>query len=169
MVKCNWALSPFFICGVSLTNLEKKLSDLLESSVYDLGFEFVGLEFIRSGKHSVLRIYIDQENGINVDDCALVSRQVSSVLDVEDPISSEYTLEISSPGLERPLFKEQDYINYKGYEISLILNLPINNQRKFKGFIVDVISSDLHLKVNEIVEKIPLSNISRANLIPVFE
>ena len=62
--------------------------------------------------------------------------------------------------------KPQDY---KGYEISLILNLPINNQRKFKGFIVDVISSDLHLKVNEIVEKIPLSNISRANLIPVFE
>ncbi|NAU77957.1 ribosome maturation factor RimP, partial [Klebsiella pneumoniae] len=86
-----------------MSTLEQKLTAMVSAPVEALGFEFVGLEFIR-GRVSTLRIYIDSEEGITVDDCADVSHQVSAVLDVEDPIQTFYNLEISSPGLERPLF-----------------------------------------------------------------
>lgn len=87
-----------------MTGLERQLTEMLESAVVASGYELVGLEFIRAGEHSTLRIYIDHENGITVEDCAEVSHQVSAVLDVEDPISVAYSLEVSSPGLDRPLF-----------------------------------------------------------------
>lgn len=82
--------------GVVLTALETQLTEMLEPSVAALGYELVGLEFIRAGEHSTLRIFIDKENGINVEDCAEVSRQVSAVMDVEDPITVAYNLEVSS-------------------------------------------------------------------------
>ncbi|GAM65631.1 transcription termination protein nusA [Vibrio ishigakensis] len=82
-----------------MTGLERQLTEMLEPPVVASGYELVGLEFIRAGEYSTLRIYIDSENGINVDDCAEVSHQVSAVLDVEDPISVVYNLEVSSPVL----------------------------------------------------------------------
>jgi len=84
---------------------EQQLSDMLETTVEALGFELWGVEYLSQGRHSVLRIYIESENGITVDDCAAVSEQVGSVLDVEDPVTGEYTLEVSSPGMDRLLFK----------------------------------------------------------------
>lgn len=86
-----------------MSTLEQKLTEMITAPVEALGFELVGIEFIR-GRTSTLRIYIDSEDGINVDDCADVSHQVSAVLDVEDPITVAYNLEVSSPGLDRPLF-----------------------------------------------------------------
>ena len=83
-----------------MTGLERQLTEMLDAPVAASGYELVGLEFIRAGEHSTLRIYIDSPNGINVDDCAEVSHQVSAVMDVEDPISVAYNLEVSSPGLE---------------------------------------------------------------------
>ncbi len=82
-----------------MASLEERLVEMLKPSVEGLGYELVGIEYVRAGKHSTLRIYIDQDGGILVDDCAAVSRQVSAILDVEDPITNEYTLEVSSPGL----------------------------------------------------------------------
>ena len=87
----------------------KTLQDRLASLVSNMGYEFVGCELNRHSGGSLLRIYIDKETGVNVDDCARVSRQVSATLDVEDPIQGRYTLEVSSPGIDRPLFDLSHY------------------------------------------------------------
>jgi ribosome maturation factor RimP len=92
--------------------LEQRLTDLLEAPVVALGFELWGIEFIRAGKHSTLRVFIDSEQGVTVEDCAEVS-QVGAIMDVEDPITEEY-LEVSSPGLDRPLFKVAQFEKYVG-------------------------------------------------------
>ncbi|NAW67473.1 ribosome maturation factor RimP, partial [Photobacterium halotolerans] len=97
-----------------MTALEMQLTELLEAPVTALGYELVGLEFIRAGEHSTLRVFIDHENGITVDDCADVSRQISAVMDVEDPITVAYNLEVSSPGLDRPLFRAAHYEQFIG-------------------------------------------------------
>jgi len=151
-----------------MTGLEKQLTDLLESAVVASGYELVGLEFIRAGAHSTLRIYIDHENGINVDDCAEVSRQVGAVLDVEDPISVVYNLEVSSPGLERPLFKVEHYEQFIGHEVSIVLNMSVGNRRKWKGIIQSIEGETITLVVDKQEEQFALSNISKANLIPKF-
>ena len=151
-----------------MTGLERQLTDMLESPVEAAGYEFVGLEFIRAGEHSTLRIYIDNANGINVDDCAEVSHQVSAVLDVEDPISVAYNLEVSSPGLERPLFKTEHYQQFIDHEVSITLKMAMGNRRKWKGVIQAVQGETITISVDEQNEEFALSNISKANLIPKF-
>ena len=151
-----------------MTGLEKQLTELLEAPVAASGYELVGLEFIRAGEHSTLRIFIDHENGINVDDCAEVSRQVSAVMDVEDPITVAYNLEVSSPGLERPLFKPAHYQQFIGHEVNLVLKMAVNNRRKWKGIIHGVDGETVTITVDGQQEEFALSNISKANLIPKF-
>ena len=87
-----------------MAKFEHKLTEMLRHAVEEVGKELLGIEYISAGNNSVLRLFIDHENGIDVDDCAEVSRQVGAILDVEDPISSEFNLDVSSPGLDRPLF-----------------------------------------------------------------
>lgn len=142
---------------------------MLAPSVEDLGYELVGIEYIRAGKHSTLRIYIDHENGILVDDCAAVSHQVSAIMDVEDPISSEYTLEVSSPGLERPLFNAEHYQRFAGAEVKLVLRMPVQNRRKWKGVIDSVEGEIVSLNVDGEIERFALSNIQKANIVPKFD
>ncbi|GAJ75377.1 transcription termination protein NusA [Vibrio sp. JCM 18905] len=151
-----------------MTGLERQLTEMLEAPVEASGYELVGLEFIRAGVHSTLRIYIDHENGINVDDCAEVSHQVSAVLDVEDPISVAYSLEVSSPGLERPLFKAAHYEQFIGHEVSIVLKMAVANRRKWKGIIHGVDGETVTITVDGQQEEFALSNISKANLIPKF-
>lgn len=151
-----------------MTGLEKQLTDMLEAPVAASGYELVGLEFVRAGEHSTLRIYIDHENGINVDDCAEVSHQVSAVLDVEDPISVAYNLEVSSPGLERPLFKAEHYQQFIGHEVSLVLKMAMDNRRKWKGTIDSVDGDTIVVIVDKQAQEFVLSNISKANLIHKF-
>jgi ribosome maturation factor RimP len=145
-----------------------QLTELLEASVNASGYELVGLEFIRAGEHSTLRVFVDHENGINVEDCAEASRQISAVMDVEDPITVAYHLEVSSPGLERPLFKAAHYQQFVGHEVNLVLKMAMNNRRKWKGDIVAVEGELITLKVDGNDETFALSNISKANLIPKF-
>jgi len=154
--------------GDSLASLEQKLTDLLEEPVAALGYELVGLEFVRAGKHSILRLYIDQPEGITVDDCAQVSYQVSAVLDVEDPISTEYNLEVSSPGLERPLFKSAQFAQFLGEEVAIQLRIALNNRRKWKGLIKAVEGEMITLTVDGKDEVFAMSNIQKANLIPKY-
>ncbi len=152
-----------------MAGLEQKLTEMLEPSVEDLGYELVGVEYLSAGKHSTLRIYIDHENGILVDDCAKVSHQVSAILDVEDPITNEYTLEVSSPGLERPLFKAAQYQQFIGDEIKLQLRMAVTNRRKWKGVLKAVAGELITLEVEGREETFALSNIQKANIVPKFD
>ncbi|WP_375057753.1 ribosome maturation factor RimP [Zobellella sp. DQSA1] len=152
-----------------MATLEQRLTDMLTEPVAALGFELLGLEFVRAGRHSTLRLYIDHENGIDVNDCAEVSRQVSAVLDVEDPISTEYDLEVSSPGLARPLFKPAHYQAIVGQEAELTLRMAVNNRRKLKGRVVAVEDTMIRLEVEGQEFPIAFANIQRANLVPNFD
>jgi len=152
-----------------LASLEQRLAEMLTPSVEDLGYELVGIEYIRAGKHSTLRVYIDQESGILVDDCAVVSKQISAIMDVEDPITNEYTLEVSSPGLERPLFSATHYLEFVGSEVKVQLRMPIQNRRKWKGIIASVDGEIICVNVNGTEERFALSNIQKANIVPKFD
>ncbi|MDM7860535.1 ribosome maturation factor RimP [Alteromonas sp. ASW11-36] len=152
-----------------MSQLEKRLTTMLNAPVEALGFELVGVEFVRAGKHSIMRVYIDHENGINVDDCAEVSHQVSAVLDVEDPISTEYNLEVSSPGMDRPLFKEQHYAAIVGEVVNVRLSMPMNNRRNFKGTLVAVEDGVISVEVDGQTFDLAFANIEKGNLVPTFD
>ena len=151
-----------------MTGLEKQLHAMLESPVVALGYELVGLEFVRAGQHSTLRIFIDHEDGITVESCAEVSRQVSAVMDVEDPITVAYNLEVSSPGLDRPLFTAEHYQRFIGREVIIVLKMAMQNRRKWKGVILSVQGETITIKVDGNEEAFALSNIAKANLVPSF-
>ncbi len=161
---------PFFrLWRVTLATLEQRLNQMLEAPILALGFELWGIEFVRAGKHSTLRVYIDHQDGITVENCAEVSHQVSSILDVEDPITTEYNLEVSSPGMDRILFKPEQYARYIGEQLNLTLRIAVNNRRKFKGVISRVDGDNLLLSVDGNEETVAFANIQQANLIPNFD
>lgn len=146
------------------------LEELIRPVVEGLGYEFWGMEYLAQGKESVLRIYIetDLESGIGVEDCAKVSRQVSAILDVEDPITGEYSLEVSSPGLDRPLFELSHYLQYVGALITLRLRVPFDGRRKFKGVLVAIEDGDVVLRVDQEEYLLPIELIEKANVVPQF-
>lgn len=152
-----------------MAKFEHKLTEMLRPAVEEVGVELLGIEFVSAGKHSILRIFIDHENGIDVDNCADVSRQVGAILDVEDPISTEYNLEVSSPGLDRPLFTLEHYKGIVGETVNVRLSLPLNGRRKFKG-ILNAIENDLLIVTvdNEEFELV-FSNVDKGNLVHNFE
>ena len=151
-----------------MATLESRLTDMLAPAVEAIGYELWGLEFVRAGKHSTLRLFIEHENGVTVDDCAEVSRQVSAVLDVEDPISSEYNLEVSSPGMERPLFKLSHYEMFVGSEIQVKTRMPQFGQRKFKGVLLGVDNGMITLQTTQHEIELMIDNIDKAHLVAKF-
>ncbi|MFV0597773.1 ribosome maturation factor RimP [Shewanella sp.] len=151
-----------------MATLESRLADMLTVPVEALGFQLWGIEYVQAGKHSILRVFIDGENGINIEDCANVSRQVSAVLDVEDPISTEYTLEVSSPGVDRPLFTAEQYAAYVGEDVKLQLTMPVAGSRNLKGAITQVDGQMLSLNVNGKELVVALDNIRKGNIIAKF-
>jgi len=145
----------------------QQLHDIIEPAVTALGYELVGVEHLAQGRHSLLRVYIDSAAGINVDDCAKVSHQVSAVLDVEDPIHGHYTLEVSSPGLDRPLFTAEHYRRFVGNEIQVRLHAPLQGRRKFKGILREISDDDVVvLEVEGSEYRLPLGDIEKAQLVP---
>lgn len=153
---------------MGLSTLEQKLTEIISAPVEALGYELVGIEFIR-GRQSTLRIYIDSDDGITVDACADVSHQVSAVLDVEDPITVAYNLEVSSPGLDRPMFTAEHYTRYLGEEVTLVLRMAMQNRRKWQGIIKAVDGEMITVTVDGKDEVFALSNIQKANLVPTFK
>ncbi|HDS1818453.1 TPA: ribosome maturation factor RimP [Pseudomonas putida] len=147
----------------------EQLQALLAPVVTGLGFECWGIEFVSQGKHSVLRVYIDKKDGILVDDCAIVSRQISGVLDVEDPISSEYTLEVSSPGMERPLFTIEQFASHAGEQVKIKLRSPFEGRRNFQGLLRGVEEQDVVVQVDDQEFLLPIDSIDKANIIPSFD
>jgi ribosome maturation factor RimP len=145
-----------------------ELRKLIEPAVTAMGFELVGVEFLR-GKTGLLRVYIDHEDGIGVDDCKSVSYQVSGLLDVEDPIRGQYTLEVSSPGLDRPLFQESDYERFAGREVQLRLSVPVDGRRKFKGILMGLRDHQVVVRMDDEELVVPLQEIDGARLVPDYD
>jgi len=151
-----------------LAKFEQKLTDMLRPAVQETGKELLGVEFISAGNNSILRLFIEHENGINVDDCAEVSRQVGAILDVEDPISSEYNLEVSSPGVDRPLFELSHFQQVIGETVNVKLSMPLNGRRKFKGLLSAIENDTLIVEVDGIDYELVINNIDKANLVARF-
>lgn len=147
----------------------EQLQALLAPVVEALGYECWGVEFLSQGRHSLLRIYIDHPSGILVEDCEKVSRQVSGVLDVEDPISNEYTLEVSSPGMDRPLFTLAQFAKHVGEVVKIKLRSPYEGRRNFQGPLRGVEEQDVVVLVDDHEYLLPIDLIEKANIIPRFD
>jgi ribosome maturation factor RimP len=147
----------------------EKLIEIVRGAVEPLGYELVGVEFLSQGRGgSLLRIYIDHENGIGVDDCAKVSHQVSGVLDVEDPIQENYSLEVSSPGLDRPLFFEKDYVRFTGHRVAVRLRTKLHDRRRYEGVLMGMREGNVLVLMDGEEAALPLDLIDKARLVPEF-
>ena len=142
---------------------------MLAPTVESLGCTIWGVEYLSQGKHSKLRLYIDRDEGVTVDDCADVSRHVSDVLDVEEFSNSAYTLEVSSPGMDRILFKEAQYVDSIGEQVEVRLNFPFEGRKKFVGVLTGVQDSTAVVQIDDEEFLLPLENIQRARVLPVYE
>lgn len=144
-----------------------QLQTAITTAVQALGYELWGIELTRQGKQQCLCIYIDSPEGVGVDDCAKVSRQVGVLLDAEDMISAGgYRLEVSSPGLERPLFKKVQYERYVGHKIKLRLCGAKDGRRNFIGTLQAIVGDDITLLLDDAKTlELPLASIDKANLI----
>ncbi|MDE0452010.1 MAG: ribosome maturation factor RimP [Gammaproteobacteria bacterium] len=145
---------------------EQELEQLLEPTVKGLGYELWGLEYLSGGKRATLRIYIDTPDGVTVGDCERVSHQLNGVLDVDDPVRAVHTLEVSSPGLDRILFKPHQYTAHIGQEVDLRLRFPLDGRRKFVGLIDGVQGGDVVLRVDGTTCAVPLEQVHRARVVP---
>lgn len=148
-----------------MRQVPENIQAIVRPVVESLGYELVGIEYLLQGKHGLLRVYIDTEDGVTVDDCQRVSHQLSGVLDVEDVIRGQYQLEISSPGLDRPLFTEEHFARFAGHMAKLRLAVPVDGQRKFKGVLLGVEDGKIRVQVGDDELTFPLSAIDKANLV----
>jgi len=121
----------------------------IERIVAFAGLELVQLEARRESGGTVLRLYIDREGGVTLDDCAKISRQVSAELDADDPIPGRYTLEVSSPGLDRPLSKDRDFERFSGNTVRIVTAAPLDGQRHFKGRLNGLADGSVHLVLED--------------------
>jgi len=137
---------------------------LLEEAVDSYGYELVHLELVGREKNRVLRLYIDAPGGVNLDDCVFVSQQVSRLLDVEDPIPGQYTLEVSSPGIDRPLAKFEHFENALGQRIDVSTLTKCNGRKNFLGLLRTVEDNSIVMDVDGQSYAIELNNIRRAHL-----
>ena len=167
---------PFFYLNFSFMGLRDEryekvsrlptvLQEILEPTVTAMGYEYVGCEYLPHPGNCILRVYIDAPEGITLDDCERVSHQLSAVLDVEDPIPAEYCLEISSPGLNRRLFKEADYTRFQGRTAKVRMDSLIDGRRNFTGVIEGIEHHKLKLSVDGEVIELEFEGIDKANLV----
>jgi ribosome maturation factor RimP len=147
----------------------RDLSKLFEPVVESMGYELVGVEFLGAGGYGTLRVYIDRDSGVNLGDCAAISHQISGILDVEEPIKQAYDLEVSSPGIERPLFKLADFERYAGKTARIKLAVGLLGRKNFKGELQGVADSKLvTIEVDGEVFDLPYADIAKANLVGDF-
>lgn len=152
-----------------MRDADNKVARLARSVVETMGYELVGVQYIQRGKGSaLLRIYIDHEKGITLDDCGAVSHQLSGVLDVEDPVPGQYNLEVSSPGIDRPLFTAEHFERFRGHKVRLKLALKLEGRRNFEGLLAGVRDGEVLLTLAGEDRGFPLPMIESARLVPDF-
>lgn len=160
---------------------ERQIEELIEPAVVALGCRVWGINYLSQGKHSVLRVYIEKgaadaqkveaetQAGISIDDCERVSRQVSELLDVEETINGEYTLEVSSPGLDRQLFHPEQYVRVLGETLDVRLNFPFDGRKKFVGQLVGVEDDEAVIQIDGEEFLLPIETIQKAQVVPTFD
>ncbi|MEO7478713.1 MAG: ribosome maturation factor RimP, partial [Lysobacteraceae bacterium] len=132
-----------------------------------LQLELLGVELVPSGAHALLRLYIDAPGRtVTIEDCEATSREVSAVLDLEDPIASQYTLEVSSPGIDRPLFTAAQFARHIGERVKITLQIPLDGRRRLQGVITRVDGDDIALRIDALELILPFANIEKARLVP---
>jgi ribosome maturation factor RimP len=145
-----------------------QLRELIEPAVAGLGYELVGVEYRGGGTNGLLRVYIDHEDGITLEDCQAVSHQISGLLDVEDPIPGHYALEVSSPGLDRPLFSARDYARFAGQRIKVRMHGLVQGRRNFTGLLLGLEGENAIVEVDGEEFELPLDQVDQARLIPEY-
>lgn len=149
-------------------HVPEKLQLIVEGVVDSLGYELVGVEYQAHDTSGLLRIYIDSDKGIKLEDCQAVSHQLSGVLDVEDPIAGNYNLEISSPGLDRPLFKAADFQRFVGSKVKIKLARNQDGRKNFKGVLQGIQDDEVVLEVEGQEIRLSFANIEQSRLIPEY-
>lgn len=144
------------------------IDELLQPGAEALGYELVAVE-LSGGDTSIVRIYIDGPNGITVDDCAKASRQFSAILDVEDPISNRYTLEVSSPGMDRPLAKPEHFKSVVGGDVKIKMLSLIDGRRRFTGELIEANDDFIVVEVDGEQTELPYNEMDRARVVPVYD
>ncbi len=151
-------------------DLSSRVQQLIEPSIGDLGFDIVRVQI--SGKEKpAMQIMIEHKDGpgdrqgMTVEDCAIVSRAVSALLEVEDPVKGSYTLEVSSPGLDRPLVRIGDFERFQGHQAKIEVNRPLDGQRRFKGRLLGVEGDNVRILVDGVEVDLPHPDIHRAKLL----
>lgn len=144
------------------------MTEVIRGPVEAMGYELVGVELFPRGGGLLLRVYIDREGGITLDDCTAVSHQLIGVLNVDDPIQASYELEVSSPGLDRPLFDRVHFDRFRGRRARVELRAPMDGRRRFKGILMGVEDDDLLLEDESGCRRIPLGQVAKARLEPEY-
>lgn len=144
------------------------LWELFEPVISGMGYDLVEIEHFPNPKHGVLRLYIDKEGGINVDDCSSVSRQISALIDVEDPVRGQFNLEVSSPGSDRPLRRLQDFQRFTGSLVKLKTVMPLEGQRNFKGRLLQASEEVLVIETDAEEISIPMGAVEKARIVPEY-
>lgn len=144
---------------------ESAITELIEPTVLAMELQLWGIDLSQRGKYSILRIYIEREEGVTITDCEKVSRQVSAILDMEDPIAGEYTLEVSSPGLDRPLFTSEQFGRFIGSAVKVRLHHPVDGRRKLNGSIENVSGDEIVLSVDGEGFRLQHTDIEKANVV----
>ena len=147
----------------------KRVNELIEPVLEGIGIELVDIEYLSTQGKWVLRITIDREGGVTIDDCARVSREIGDLIDIKEIIGHEYNLEVSSPGLNRPLKKEKDLIRALGKKIKVKTETPLNGRRNFKGVLQAFKGGDLHLEIDNQPMVLSWSDVEKANLVYEFD
>ena len=172
MLKTSGLKAHFFYGKMENKEIIEKSYRILEGFIESLGYEVVLIEFVKEQIGWVLRIYIDKEGGVTIDDCVKVSELVSPILDVEDYINFPYNLEISSPGVNRPLRKKEHFNKVIGEKIKIVLEEGIeeyNNRKNYKGILKKVSEDSLTVEIDKKDYEIPLEKIKKANLVYKFK
>ncbi len=149
--------------------IEEKIENALKPTVESMGFNWWGMEYLPAGKHTLLRVFIEKDDGtVNSDETYTVCKQISAILDVEDVISSEFRLEVSSPGMDRLLFTPEQYSRYEGKEVQVRTALAILGRKRFKGLMSKVADSGIEMEIDGELYEIPFDLIEKANVVPQF-
>ena len=128
-----------------------------------------GVEYLSQGRHSVLRLYIERESGIGVEECARISHRASDVLEVEEAITGPYTLEVSSPGMDRILFKPEQFSSCVGERVEVRLNYPFEGRKRIVGVLAGLEDGEIIIQVDQDEFLLPLENVQRARIVPQFD